>query len=74
MMSFVFITEKNKAVIIDGGQATDKECTPEFVWNEPGVELEPNIFGTMRTREWMQELCVKHHYVTKEGTQEIELY
>lgn len=48
-------------------------CAPEWLWEEPDVEIEPELFGTRHTRKWMDELGVREHYVTKDGTQEIPL-
>lgn len=48
-------------------------CCPDWLWDEADVELEPDLFGTRRTRKWMQELGVKEHYVTKDGTARIPL-
>lgn len=48
-------------------------CAREWLYNEPDVEFEPESYGTMRTRKWMEQLGVKEHYVTMNGTQEIPL-
>lgn len=48
-------------------------CAPDWLWEEPDVEWEPELFGTVHTRKWMAELGVQEHYVTKDGTQEIPL-
>ncbi|MBE7053699.1 MAG: MBL fold metallo-hydrolase [Ruminococcaceae bacterium] len=60
-------------------------CAPEWLYNE--VEIPDyldkkekfikmgrvRMLGTKITRDWMDKLGVKKHYVTKDGTQEIEL-
>lgn len=48
-------------------------CAPDWLWEEPDVEFEPELFGTIHTRKWMAGLGVREHYVTKDGTQEIPL-
>lgn len=47
---------------------------PDWLWEEPDVELEPEIFGTVHQRKLMDELGVTEHYVTMNGTQEIKLF
>lgn len=49
-------------------------CAREWLYNEPDVELEPGLWGTIHTRKWMDKLGVKTHYVTKDGTLKIDLY
>ena len=48
-------------------------CAREWLYNEPDIEFEPESFGTMHTRKWMDKLSVTEHYVTMNGTQEIPL-
>ena len=60
-------------------------CCADWLYNEPvippyladGEKLFKNgrirMYGTMLTRKWMELLGVKTHYVTKDGTNEIEL-
>lgn len=48
-------------------------CAPEWLWEEEGIEFEPELWGTKRTRLWMDNLGVQEHYVTKDGTQYIPL-
>jgi len=48
-------------------------CACEWLWNEEPIEFEPELWGTLRQREWMAELGVKEHYVAKDGTQLIPL-
>ena len=49
-------------------------CAPDWLWDEGDYEIEPELWGTMHTRKWMEKLSVKKHYVTKDGTQNIELF
>ena len=48
-------------------------CAPEWLWNEADVEFEPELWGTLHTRGWMEKMGVTEHYVTKDGTLEIPL-
>ena len=48
-------------------------CAPDWLWEEEDVEFEPELWGTKHQRKWMEELGVREHYVTKDGTQEIPL-
>lgn len=48
-------------------------CAPEWLWEEADEEFEPELWGTRHQRKWMDELGVKEHYVTKDGTQDIPL-
>ncbi len=49
-------------------------CTPDWLWNnDRGCGYDKDIFFTVRTREWMEKLGVKPHYVTKDGTQVCKL-
>ena len=50
MMSFVFITDKNRAIIIDGGRPSDMEHLFEIVekrrnlhWGV-GIEMRPSVW------------------------------
>lgn len=49
-------------------------CAPDWLYEESAEkEYCPGMYGTMRTRLWMEKLGVTKHYVTKDGTQRIEL-
>ena len=60
-------------------------CCPDWLYNEPDFpeylsktekhfhDGRMRMFGTAVTRRWMDKLGVKTHYVTKDGTHEIEL-
>ena len=49
-------------------------CTPVWLWNnDMGDGYNTCVFKTLETREWMEELGVKKHYVMKDGDQVIEL-
>ncbi len=60
-------------------------CAPRWLYDEPMIppylsdseKLSRNgrirMYGTALTRRWMDALGVKKHYVTADGTQEIEL-
>jgi len=43
-------------------------CAPEWLWEEDGIEFFTDAYGTKRQREWMDNMGVKKHYVTKDGT------
>lgn len=48
--------------------------TPLWLWdNDFGKGFDTHIFTTVETRRWMKSLGVKHHVVTKDGTQVITL-
>ena len=48
--------------------------TPLWLWdNDFGKGFDTHIFTTVETRRWMKKLGVKHHVVTKDGTQVITL-
>lgn len=49
-------------------------CAPDWLYEEEEMEFEPGLWGTKRTRKWMDKLGVKTHYVTKDGTQNIKLF
>jgi len=49
-------------------------CAPGWLWEEPDIEFEPELWGTIHTRSWMEKLGVTEHYVTKDGTQKIKLF
>ena len=43
--------------------------TPDWLWeNDAGKGYNTHVFLTVEVREWMQELGVKTHYCTKDGT------
>ncbi len=46
----------------------------DWLYNEPDIEMQPEVYGTMHTRKWMDKLGVTEHYVTMNGTQEIPLF
>ena len=60
-------------------------CCPEWLYNEPDFpsylsntekhfrDRRMRMYGTAVTRRWMERLGVKKHYVTKDGTNVIEL-
>ena len=60
-------------------------CCPDWLYNEPEIPhylvkreklrkmQRERMYGTTVTRKWMEILGVKTHYVTKDGTNEIEL-
>ena len=60
-------------------------CCPDWLYNEPDFppylsrtekhlhDRRMRMFGTAVTRRWMDILGVKTHYVTKDGTHEIEI-
>ncbi len=60
-------------------------CAPDWLYNEPEIPSylsdrarqkkmqRPRMFGVALTRRWMDSLGVKEHYVTMNGTNEIEL-
>lgn len=60
-------------------------CCPDWLYDEPELpeylaDTETlfrmgrvRMYGTGATRKWMEALGVRKHYVTKDGTQEIEL-
>lgn len=49
--------------------------TPGWLWDNtlPGKELGTGPWRTMEVREWMKELGVKHHFVTKDGDHVLKL-
>lgn len=48
--------------------------TPQWLWdNDFGEGFDTHIFTTVETRMWMDQLGVKHHVVSKDGTQVITL-
>lgn len=49
-------------------------CAPEWLWNEEPVEFEPELWGTVKTRQWMEELGITENYIAKDGTQIIPLH
>lgn len=60
-------------------------CCPDWLYNEPEIPhylqdrkklrsmQRERMYGTAVTRKWMDVLGVKKHYVTKDGTNKIEL-
>lgn len=48
-------------------------CAPDWLWEEEDIEHEPELWGTWHQRKWMYDMGVTKHYVSKDGTQEIEL-
>lgn len=60
-------------------------CCPDWLYNEPEIpeylsdvkKLKSTgrirMYGTAVTRHWMEQLGVKEHYITKDGTNKIEL-
>lgn len=48
-------------------------CAADWLYNEEDRYIKLRMYGTMRTRKWMDKLGVKTHFVTKDGTQTIEL-
>lgn len=69
MMSFVIVTKSNNCIVIDGGRKEDIPLLKEYVAGRKRMKM----YGTKMTRKWMDMLGVKKHYVTKDGTQTIEL-
>ena len=48
--------------------------TPAWLWNNDlGDGFNTSMFTTVETRKWMKKLGVKHHIITKDGTQVITL-
>lgn len=48
-------------------------CTPEWLWNnDVGQGFNTHIFKTLITREWMNDMGVKRHYVSKDGTYRVD--
>lgn len=46
--------------------------TPKWLWdNDAGDGIGTGPWNTLKTRAWMQELSVKHHFITHLGDQEI---
>lgn len=49
-------------------------CTPEWLWNnDHGNGFNTASYKTIEVRDWMEELGVRKHYVTKDGDQMIVL-
>ena len=46
---------------------------PEWLWEEEDIEHEPGLWGTWHQRKWMYDMGVSEHYVSKDGTQEVDL-
>ena len=48
--------------------------TPDWLWdNDAGKGFNTHVFLTVEVRRWMQELGVKTHYCTKDGTNVLRL-
>lgn len=48
--------------------------TPDWLWdNDAGKGYNTHVFQTVEVRAWMEEMSVKTHYCTKDGTNVIEL-
>lgn len=48
-------------------------CTPEWLWNnDVGQGFNTHIFKTLITRGWMNDMGVKKHYVSKDGTYRVD--
>ena len=48
--------------------------TPLWLWNnDAGQGYNTHVWQTVIVRGWMDELGVKHHYVTKDGTNVVEI-
>lgn len=43
-------------------------CAPDWLYNEPPRLIRNRMYGEMLTRQWMDELGVRTHYVTMNGT------
>ena len=49
-------------------------CTPDWLWeNDAGNGYDTHIWKTVITRGWMSEIGVKGHYVSKDGTYEVQV-
>ncbi len=48
-------------------------CAPGWLYEEKPDFIRERMYGTKMTRMWMDRMGVKTHYVTKDGTQRIEL-
>lgn len=57
-------------------------CCPDWLYNEPAdpdyMKYQPyrnrlRMYGTLVTRQWMDKIGIKTHYVTMNGTNKIEL-
>ena len=49
-------------------------CAPLWLYEEADIEFEPELWGTVHQRKWMENLGVRTHYVSGMGTQEISLF
>ena len=49
-------------------------CAADWLYDEEDYEIEPGLWGTKHARKWMENLGVKTHYVTKDGTLKIKLF
>lgn len=49
-------------------------CTPLWLWNnDAGNGYNTHSWQTVTVRQWMEEMGVKHHFVSKDGTHVITL-
>lgn len=49
-------------------------CTPKWLWdNDAGKGYNTHTWQTILVRRWMEELGVRRHFVTKDGTHRIPL-
>lgn len=48
-------------------------CAPDWLWEEDDIEFAPEAWGTKHQRKWMENMGVREHYITKDGTQLIRL-
>ena len=49
-------------------------ATPDWLWdNDDGGGFNTGPYETVTTRKWMEELGVKEHIITKDGTQSFEI-
>lgn len=48
-------------------------CAPEWLYNEEPKYIRERMYGEKMTRKWMEKMGVTQHYVTKDGTQSVEI-
>ncbi len=48
-------------------------CCADWLYNEEPSYISERLWGTKMTRQWMDWIGVTEHYVTKDGTQKIDL-
>ena len=46
-------------------------CCQAWLYRENDRLIKPNMYGVAKTRQWMEEIGVTEHYVTKDGDQVI---